>query len=73
MKYLGENCLYPEVVKVERWKEIGSQADFDEALLDSEGSKTLNTSFVEPLNLTLRQATSYLTRTTTCYARRVGH
>lgn len=74
------DCLYAQVlktrrsnrvVKVERRKEIGSQAEFEDALLESEDSETLNTSFIERLNLTLRQATSYLTRRTTCHARRV--
>ena len=75
----GVNCRYAQVlktrrnnrvVKVERREEIGSRADFDEALLKSEDSEALNTSFIERLNLTLRQATSYLTRRTTCHARR---
>ena len=79
-KVFGLNCLYAQVlktrrnnrvVKVERRREIGSQIDFGEALLESEDSETLNTSFIERLNLTLRQATSYLTRRTTCHARRV--
>lgn len=74
------NCRYAQVlktrrnnrvVKVDRRKVIGSQADFDEALLESEDSETLNTSFIERLNLTLRQAISYLTRRTTGHARRV--
>ena len=39
--------------------------------LESEDSSTLNTSFIERLNLTLRQACAYLTRRTTCHAR--GH
>ena len=76
----GMNCLYAQVlktrrnnrvVKVDRRKVIGSQADFDEALLESEDSETLNTSFIERFNLTLRQAISYLTRRTTGHARRV--
>ena len=59
------------VVEVECPQEIGNPADFDEAPLESEDSGTLNRSFVERLNLTLRQAISYLTRRTTCLARRV--
>ncbi len=79
-KVFGRNCLYAQVLKtrrnnrvvtVERQREIGSQAGFDEALLESEDSETLKPSFIERLNLTLRQATSYLTRRTTCHARRV--
>ncbi len=59
----GVNCCNAQVlktrrnnrvVKVERREEIGSRTDFDEALLISKGSETLNTSFIERLNLTLR-------------------
>ena len=76
---IGKECLYAQViktrrnnrvVKVEVRREIGSKAEFEKALLESEDSETLNTSFIERLNLTLRQATSYLTRRTTCHARR---
>ena len=71
------SCLYAQVlktrrkdriIKVERRNAIGSQAQFEEALLESEDSSTLNTSFIERLNLTLRQACAYLTRRTTCHA-----
>ena len=71
-------CLYAQVlktrrkdriIKVERRRVIGSAKEFEHALLESEDSSTLNTSFIERLNLTLRQATSYLTRRTTCHAR----
>ena len=48
---------------------IGTALRFEEALLESEDSSTLNTSFVERLNLTIRQASAYLTRRTTCHAR----
>jgi len=73
------NCLYAQVIKtrlnnrvikVERREEIGSKSEFEKALLESEDSEILNTSFIERLKLTLRQATSYLTRQTTCPARR---
>ena len=76
---IGKECLYAQViktrrnnrvVKVEVRREIGSKDEFEKALLESEDSETLNTSFIERLNLTLRQATSYLTRRTTCHARR---
>ena len=71
-------CLYAQVIKtrrndrittVKRRQVIGAAWRFEEALLHSEDSKTLNTSFVERLNLTIRQGTSYLTRRTTCHAR----
>jgi IS1 family transposase len=76
---IGPESLYAQViknrrnsrvVKVEVCGEIGSKDEFEEALLESEDSETLNTSFIERLNLTLKQATSYLTRRTTCHARR---
>ena len=71
-------CLYAQViktrrkdriVKVERRMVIGSESQFELALLESEDSETLNTSFIERLNLTIRQATAYLTRRTICFAR----
>ena len=76
---IGKECLYAQViktrrnnrvVKVEVRREIGSKDEFGKALLESEDSETLNTSFIERLNLTLRQATSYLPRRTPCHARR---
>jgi len=57
------------VIEVERQEEIGNKAEFENALLELEDSSTLDTSFIERLNLTLRQATPYLTRRTTCHAR----
>jgi IS1 family transposase len=48
---------------------IGDKQEFEKGLLNSEDSETLNTSFIERLNLTIRQSTSYLTRRTTCFAR----
>ena len=71
-------CLYAQVIKtrrndritkVDRRMIIGNKRDFEKALLNSEDSETLNTSFIERLNLTIRQSTSYLTRRTTCFAR----
>jgi len=41
----------------------------EEALSNSEDSETLNTSFIERLNLTIRQGTAYLCRRTICQAR----
>ncbi len=78
-KIFKVGCLYAQVIKtrgnnriikVERREIIGTETQFEEALRESEDSNTLNTSFIERLNLTIRQATSYLTRRTTCYARR---
>src|SRR6476660_8863483 len=44
-----------------------------QALRDSEDLVKLNTSFVERLNLTIRQGSSYLGRRTLCYARWKEH
>ena len=57
------------VTKVDRRMITGDKRDFEKALLNSEDSDTLNTSFIERLNLTIRQSTSFLTRRTTCFAR----
>jgi hypothetical protein len=70
-------CLYGKVltrrndriVKVERRALIGAPWRFEEALNNSEDSSTLNTSFIERLNLTIRQSSSYLGRRTLCHAR----
>jgi hypothetical protein len=41
----------------------------EEALRNSEDSSKLNTSFIERLNLTIRQGSAYLCRRTICHAR----
>jgi hypothetical protein len=56
------------VVKVERRAVIGA-GRLKQALRNSEDSVKLNTSFVERLNLTIRQGCSYLGRRTICQAR----
>ena len=48
---------------------IGTARRLKDALLRSEDSQTLNTSFVERLNLTIRQGSAYLRRRTPCHAR----
>ena len=48
---------------------IGSASRLRDALLTSEDSATLNTSFVERLNLTIRQGSAYLRRRSPCHAR----
>jgi len=57
------------IVKVERRALIGAAWRFEEALNNSEDSSTLNTSFIERLNLTIRQSSAYLARKTLCHAR----
>lgn len=57
------------IVKVERRAVHGAGWRFEEALKESEDSSTLNTSFIERLNLTIRQSSAYLARRTPCHAR----
>ena len=72
-------CIYGQVtkkrrenrvVRVDRRLLLGTQAELEEALFHSEDSSTLNTSFIERHNLTIRQGCSYLGRRTPCHARR---
>lgn len=57
------------IVKVERRIVLGGEWRLKQALRDSEDSVKLNTSFVERLNLTIRQGSAYLGRRTICQAR----
>ncbi len=57
------------IVKVERRAVLGAAWRFEEALGNSEDSSTLNTSFIERLNLTIRQSLAYLSRRTLSHAR----
>jgi IS1 family transposase len=75
---LGHACVHGQVIKkrrndrvtrVERKLVIGSKERLEEALLRSEDSETLNTSFIERLNLSIRQACAYLSRRTLAHAR----
>ena len=77
-RVFGPACLYGQVlktrrndriVKVERRKLLGAPWRFEEALKNSEDSSTLNTSFIERLNLTVRQSLAYLARRTLSHAR----
>jgi transposase-like protein/IS1 family transposase len=74
-RLFGPACLYGQViktrgndhiVKVERRAVIGAAWRFEERLRDSEDSSKLNTSFIERLNLTIRQGSAYLFRRTLC-------
>jgi transposase-like protein/IS1 family transposase len=76
-RLFGPACVYGQVIKtrrndrvvrVERRSVIGA-GRLQQALRNSEDSGTLNTSFVERLNLTIRQGSSYLGRRTICQAR----
>ena len=77
-RVFGPTCLFGQViktrrnnriVKVERRAVIGAPWRFKQALRDSEDSSKLNTSFIERLNLTMRQGSAYLFRRTICHAR----
>ena len=57
------------IIKVERRALHGAAWRFDDALNNSEDSSTLNTSFIERLNLTIRQSSAYLSRRTLFHAR----
>ncbi|MBQ02785.1 MAG: hypothetical protein CL477_19160 [Acidobacteria bacterium] len=57
------------VVRVERRVKIGTASRLKAALWASEDSAPLNTSFVERLNLTIRQGSAYLRRRSPCHAR----
>ena len=78
-RLLSGVCIYGQVIKkrrenrvvrVDRRVLLGTQAELEETLFHSEDSSTLNTSFIERHNLTIRQGCSYLGRRTPCHARR---
>ena len=77
-RVFGPACLYGQVlkmrrndrvIKVERRPLYGAAWRFEEALKNSEDSSTLNTSFIERLNLTIRQESAYLRWRSPCHAR----
>ena len=77
-RLIGPGCVYGQVVKtrrndrvvrVERRVTIGTAMQPKDALVQSEDSEHLNTSFVERLNLTIRQGLAYVRRCSPCHAR----
>ena len=76
-RVFGPACVYGQVIKTRRndrvvrveHKALIGAGRLKQALRDSEDSETLNTSFVERLNLTLRQGSAYLGRRTLGRAR----
>ena len=77
-RYLAGACIYGQVIKNRRKNRVitvrrtplcGTREQLEYALLNSEDSSTLNTSFVERHNLTIRQGSSILCRRTACPAR----
>lgn len=78
-RLLDSICLYAQVIKkrrknrvikVERRLIIGTRSKMEQLLFESEDSFTINTSFIERLNLTIRQSCAYLGRRTACHSRR---
>ena len=74
----GPTCIYGQVIKTRRENRvvaidrkllIGSREQLEHALFNSEDSDTLNTSFIERHNLTIRQGSSYLHRRSAAHAR----
>ena len=81
-RLFGHACVYGQVMKtwrnnrvarIDRRVLIGSNLQFEHALSDSEDSVSLNTAFVERLNLTVRRGSAYLCRKTPCHARYHEH
>ena len=77
-RMFGPACIYGQVIKTRRKNRvvaidrkllIGSKEKLEDTLFNSEDSGTLNTSFVERHNLTIRQGSSYLHRRTAAHAR----
>jgi transposase-like protein/IS1 family transposase len=76
-RVFGPACLYGQVIKTRRndrvvrveLRALIGAGRLKQALRDSEDSVKLNTSFVERLNLTIRQGSAYLGRRTICQAR----
>jgi transposase-like protein/IS1 family transposase len=77
-RVFGPAALYAQVIKtrrqdrvvrVDRRAVIGAAWRCDRALTHSEDSSTVNTSFIERLNLTIRQGSAYLSRRTLSHAR----
>jgi IS1 family transposase/transposase-like protein len=75
---LGMSCIYAQVfkkrrnnrvIKVDRKLIIGTDNQLERSLFNSEDSSTINTSFVERHNLTIRQGSAYLNRRTACHCR----
>ena len=75
-------CVYAQVIKKRRKNRVsqvtrklilGTTEQLEEALLNSEDSSTINTSFVERDNLTIRSGNSYLHRKTASHARDTDH
>ena len=60
---------HDRIVQVDRRERMGASWRFEAGLTHSEDSSTLNTSFIERMNLTIRQGSAYLSRRTLSHAR----
>src|SRR5450759_477927 len=78
-RLFGAACVYGQVikkrrndrvVKVQRKASFSAAWRWDEGWRNSEDSRQLNTSYIERLNLTIRQGSAYLCRRSLCHARR---
>jgi IS1 family transposase len=74
----GSACIHGKVIK--KWRKngvskvvrlvvIGSRRQLEEALMKSEDSVKLNTSFIERQNLSIRHGSAYLGRRSLCHAK----
>jgi IS1 family transposase len=75
----GVGCVLAQVIKKIRRNRVvrvgaklivGTEWRLSDALRESEDSTKLNTSFIERLNLTIRQGCAYLRRRSPCHARK---
>jgi transposase-like protein/IS1 family transposase len=78
-RLFGAACLYGQVIKkrrndrvvrVQRKARLGAAWRWEQTWKNSEDSRQLNTSYIERLNLTIRQGSAYLCRRSLCHARR---
>lgn len=78
----GRGCAFGQVIKklrknrivrVEQRIPLCTRRVLEAAIEESEDSTTLNTSFIERLNLTVRQGSAYLSRRTAAHARSPDH
>ena len=78
-RVFGLGCVLAQVIKKIRCNRVvqvgtklivGSEWRLADALVEPEDSTKLNTSFIERLNLTIRQGCAYLRRRSPCHARK---
>jgi hypothetical protein len=77
-KTMSRRCLHAQiekqvrgnrVVRIDRRLVLGSKGDLEEFFVESEDSKTINTSYIERLNLFKRNSCASLRRRTSCAAK----